>query len=277
MRALEAPDISTKLDSRELYNPGMITKILQKIESYSQKSINAVKNLVPRVMVGIEGITGKLFAEMFIKDEYDHDKGNLYNVVSTNVRSLKSVICDATGQISQAFDQLSRNVTDLQLPYKRLLALKSDLEQSAGLIAKIALNDTNAAVYSLARSLQVRPVVEAMELYTLKSNLSEISINVTLYYPLWARKLSAPMIADYFGIPLTDSSDAKFWFYFEPLRGVPFHKLRPNSITNETQSNFIAENKKLPIEESVIKTELVQRKGILDLLIFYLSSSVYQS
>ncbi|VUZ46441.1 unnamed protein product [Hymenolepis diminuta] len=198
-----------KLDTRELYNPELITKILQKIESYSQKSINAVKNFVPRVMVNVEGITR-----------------NLYNVVSTNVRSLKSVICDATGQISQTFDQLSQKIPDLQPPHKGLLALKSDFEQFAGLIAEIASNDTNATIYSLVRSLQVRSVVDDMKLHTLKGNLSEISVNATLYLPLWARKLSTPIIADYFGIPLTDSPDAKYLFYFEPLRRVPFHKLR---------------------------------------------------
>ncbi|VDO03946.1 unnamed protein product [Rodentolepis nana] len=170
----------TKLDTRELYQPELITRILQSIESHAQKFIDSIKNLLPTALF-------KPREGTYHPDEIEWLK-----------MSINSAITRTANEFVIGFNKLFHKIPDLQIPPEIVKKIGYEFQKP---------------------ELNVKKIVRSrnLEAYALKGNWREVTVNASLYLPPLALKLTTPITTEYLGIPIADVSEDRIWNFLQPI------------------------------------------------------------
>eukprot|EP00108_Taenia_solium_P007401 TsM_000130500 transcript=TsM_000130500 gene=TsM_000130500 len=179
--------LDRNLDPRKLYKSEQVKKALRSLDIWDRECVRRAK----RIFVTLLWLN-QIIVQNFVDD------------ISNNLSFLKSTIEDASETLNDVCDQLSQNITEIKLLRDGVLTVVSEMKRSGSKVIKSGTEMVEPLLESFNTTLYAPLMVyDNMTMNSFTANLIKITVNSTIFIPLWVRTAAGVASAKFLGLPLT--------------------------------------------------------------------------
>ncbi|VDM30875.1 unnamed protein product [Hydatigera taeniaeformis] len=132
------------------------------------------------------------------------DAKNLVAKIGNNLNVLKSVIEEASDAVNNACDQLEQNVTEMKLLRDGVSTVVSELKESGLDVIKYGRGVVGPLLESFSTTFySPSSLLENMSVNAISADLTKVTVNSTIFLPLWVRTAAGIATARFANLPLT--------------------------------------------------------------------------